>query len=45
MIRTAVLRDVRKMRFLEVLGLFFGPRCIGRYAPDGMLLETAARAA
>jgi hypothetical protein len=29
----------------DTLGLFYGPRCIGRYAPDGALLQTPAKAA
>jgi transposase len=29
----------------NTIGLFYGPRCIGRYAPDGTGLETTAKAA
>jgi len=29
----------------DTIGLFYGPRCIGRYAPDGALLQTPAKAA
>ena len=29
----------------ETIGLFYGPRCIGRYAPDGSALSRQAKAA
>jgi transposase len=41
-----VKAKVQVRRYADTtIGLFYGPRCIGRYAPDGTLLETPAKAA